>query len=1848
MSKSKKTRNTQQDRAGKNHTGKNQTGQKRSQQKREGIVLLVVLSLLVLFVLVGVTYAIATRMANRSAKSHAKRDIRGDDPRKELDQAMYQILRGPASNVKSSLLGQSLLRDLYGNGVFGNMAAAPTVAEFSPAGGQVIRVDVPVRTYDEAIKFSPLRDFYAGSVFTVLDGPYPLRSTRVLRYVPLNRTQLAFLLTAFQDSMAPQATNNNIYMTFYLEAFDLTAAEHTALYDTMVANPPNASTGVPLRFVINGKPYSGTGYGYDPRNGNNRAGVTANINGLSTSPTAPVALLPHFAFGIYNDDYTNVDVPRGDANEGYDAPDFRNMFLAMVPVDANANFIEDSLIPSYHRPGLIQYMRTGANSSAWVPSTGYKTFRRQVIFRPMPWDHPNFTGSTPLLAGGTPNAGIDGNWGVSGVDDDNDGVTDNASEFLSENSDDYFDNDTQLLNRLTGNDPSVPAIYDVDNDGDGDKESIWLDPGFPIKTTPDGIKYKVLIAAYVVDLDGRININAAGNLAQAVQDLTTPNSKPSYLPDNRTRLYSSATAAGTLHFLDTTLPTSPGGNLPRGFGYGPAEINFRHLLDTPATANDFNNYQTFLNVRNGVGNRPGAAGVDELLSQVRNVGWTNYFSLSSVLGSPPDIFGASSFGLDNLGNPIFTYMTQDDSGANSAANQTVDDPYEKNLLSPSSNDALFTLAELERVLRRADIDAKSLPSRLAVALQTSDVGVPSTAARHGLVTTRSSYIPSLPLPPQPINFTADTNDLYDILYNSAGFNPTTRPAAIRRLNSSGTAVIAKHGSYPTILDLMAAKIYQQDPTVNIDTLNTRLRQLLPFELFHGQKMDVNRLWGDGVDNNGNGVVDEPGESLNSIWSGISGFNGTNPNFANNDPLFGEAAARQIFARQLYCMMLLMVDLDVQGTSAATRNFVQPLQEVGLSTSRQRFLTARRIAQWAVNVVDFRDPDAIMTPFLFDVNPYDSGGWNPVATVRENWVLGAEAPELLMTELVAFHDRRVRDTRDEASMGKTTTDVMMPDNDFDQYRLPQGSLFIELFCPRNRNNPAAPRELYDVGGISTIPRLRLDRTTPANGAGTVFPVWRIAISEFHPPVDSVQTKLSARQDSITPNPVDLNLLPGPTFSEPLPIDRVIWFTNGLTPTAANTPDTLPTHVFFRREAAHSAALRCGDYALLGPRENTYIGSQEPAASMLPGDTDVANQQIVLAPSQYNPASFFSANPTVSGRNEANVSFYPAMNAGAAQIKAPLTMIIASQTPTRADWADDTDGVTAVQALQSGKVGLSISEPLYDAYYPEPKVQTNPTHALTDGFRVYDPAGALFLPDQPFDERAGNPLATAPTAGENNGTFQDYKTAFLQRLANPLRPYNGNLVVGGNPNPNYNPYVTVDWSSIDLTVFNGSGPETGTPNFQFRTRRPPATPRKIWNTKAAPLATAKAAGTPDIFGHKLSSLGGADHTLGFLNQGEMGNRLTPSPANAATGDPNQPFPWLVWNNRPFANHLELMQVPASSAGRLTHEFNLNTGANPYGGATSPPTLAEFKGTYGHLLNFFHTTTDNGAGTRTVGKANYYRLLDFVETPSRYLGAERWYNPSIFATETVGSQGEFMIGYRPPFNKLSRFRDPGRINLNTISDYRVWEALTKGFFAQDPRFDPNVNVNVLTPSPNQITGAFSYWERFLISRRGGGSSFGTLPTQFGNPFRSVGAANLAPTAALRAISNGQDGIQATLLRNDTQAAADPLLDSDFTTQRALDATNNSGMQYHPISRLANMVSGQSNVYAVWLTVGYFEVTPGAVDRGHPDGYRLGAEIGFDTGEIRRHRGFYIIDRSIPVAFEPGKNHNVDNCVLLRRFIE
>ena len=212
---------------------------------------------------------------------------------------------------------------------------------------------------------------------------------------------------------------------------------------------------------------------------------------------------------------------------------------------------------------------------------------------------------------------------------------------------------------------------------------------------------------------------------------------------------------------------------------------------------------------------------------------------------------------------------------------------------------------------------------------------------------------------------------------------------------------------------------------------------------------------------------------------------------------------------------------------------------------------------------------------------------------------------------------------------------------------------------------------------------------------------------------------------------------------------------------------------------------------------------------------------------------------------------------------------------------------------------------------------------------------------------------------------------------------------------------------------------------------------------------------------------------------------------------------------------------------------------------------------------------------------------------------------------------------------------------------------------------------------------WRNFVDARRGySDTSSGTanplhfntaFPTFFSNPLRSSFAADLMPDVAnMRKDSQDPNEpdrglIQATLLRRAGNGSR-PLFSYQSSTQQGGggapgqlqfhdQSDRNSYFRYQGMERLSNLVTAHSNVYAVWITIGYFEVEPWKhpitgvplpPDVAHPDGWQLSQEVGLDSGEVTRNRSFYLIDRSIPVAFEPGENHNVDRSILIRRAIE
>jgi hypothetical protein len=481
----------------------------------------------------------------------------------------------------------------------------------------------------------------------------------------------------------------------------------------------------------------------------------------------------------------------------------------------------------------------------------------------------------------------------------------------------------------------------------------------------------------------------------------------------------------------------------------------------------------------------------------------------------------------------------------------------------------------------------------------------------------------------------------------------------------------------------------------------------------------------------------------------------------------------------------------------------------------------------------------------------------------------------------------------------------------------------------------------------------------------------------------------------------------------------------------------------------------------------------------------------------------------------------------------------------------------------------------------------------------------------------------------GTTPNVAIIHLQRLANPSVAYNATT----------NPYRTIDSLPIDLIAFNGweddshdlaSGLSTAT-TIMFASHQRGETTTSIaannlWAEQLAakPLTATYSETeltTPVSTAHVFPYL--LYHSLGFMNQSLTIPTTTPVPATYARrtttpnlGDPDfsgspstSPFPWLNCNNRPFVDPLELLLVPAVKTSMLCRTFGIST-SDPYGTWGAP---------YPHLLSLLQSSDPAATSNKAP---QMYRLLEMVGVPSRFVGTETQINPTVSATN---------CNFHPPFNRIPTYREPGKINLNTIYDSTVFSGLMNG------RTTP-------------------IWTEFLQSRRGDTATdvlampSTTCPTEFAHPFRSFGGANLIPSLTTDDLKpKNTREINATLLREGATAGT-PLF--NYSSSYAYDdTTRNPYFRYQALQRLANLTTTRSNVYAVWITVGYFEVSPAATGYDttiYPDGYQLGRELGIDTGTVKRHRAFYMYDRSRPVGFQRGQDLNVNQGTLVERVIE
>ncbi len=1224
---------------------------------------------------------------------------------------------------------------------------------------------------------------------------------------------------------------------------------------------------------------------------------------------------------------------------------------------------------------------------------------------------------------------------------------------------------------------------DVDINGDGIDDAVWLDIGLPTQTDSLGRSFRPMVAYRIIDMDSRLNLNVHGSFAD----------------------WQIGSVAGS---TDTR----------RGSSYGAAEVSLRDVVRAPgaSAAAASAAYQQLLNLRSGndanqltptPGNADNALQSDQTLFGYRG----HLVSVGGFFATGLDLFGRSVIGRNAGAGSLYGAAAQPEFGnvfplTNDSSATGI--PYAADLgIGGGVGDSLFQAFELEALLR-GDADAQLSSSRL--------VGFDGLAANLASITTDSAEV-SMP------------------------------PDSVAALLRDQVTSLADHDS------LLG-------------------RGYLSSDVLMGGKFDLNQAIGNGEDDNGNGIVDEPSE----VGAGQLSSQHDTPVFMFDIGNIDRASK----ARQLFTLALLVTGNGTPGGSGQN-------PPMFLSGGTFNNLAYRRaVAQWAVNVVDFADTDSICTRFEYFTDPF-----NPASNATDV-VWGAERPEMLFSEVVATHDRRNQDLGTDADGDTTDSDGDgTSDDDWDSGMLPETSLFIELFHPWTQSdvaNVAAP-----ASGTTDTRFQRLPAEYGSNQGVDISamagdsPVWRIGVRR-------------SRQDT--------GFLRAIFFADPTAAPagvRVGGVTNNFYPsyqTASGSSVDVPL-------------VQPGEYLVLGSSGNTSDAEFRTTfgrrSSGLP-DNDMT-RSIVLDNDTAGGTGVEWLEWDGTSVTDASGGNKNRRNCDVAVIDMPRSLSVS-----------DLDGVGPdggyLSVVQNEGLGLAAMQP-------------------------EDGTALLVARDTPLD--GIQPNDDDRNAIWTNGVTDGFRVLYLQRLADPTQEFDATT----------NPYLTIDTMDVDLFAFNGltNNPRNNTrgqmENYvanantggvvdgesEFRTIERGEAVNEFFETDHGATVVQRADAARRTFfrtertvqpqedtntildSHNLSFE--FNQTLGIINDSIVGSAA--------------PMGHLVWNNRPFANKMELFHVPLHGNEFMLDRFNFCRALEEVEMLDMDSTDEEVFAYYlsddkfGHLMGFGGTSAVTGgagsspssamgveanlrASRRAVTIANRFdNILDFVEVPSRFQGLSKWLDPSLASLASVMTRppaNGLNFSLQPPFHRLPSFRRPGMINLNTMKQQLVYNAARGGF--------GNADFNDITVAQNSDLFNSSYRAQY-VSPNASGDANGTVQGRTNGMAGLFRGAGVPGQRLFDFNSNGTSG--GINFFADTDSSS--WFDNEFR------------------QRIGSVATTRSSVFAIWITIGYFEVDETG---------QVGNELGADEGEARRDRAFYMLDRSIPVACEPGKDHNIDQAILVRSIVE
>jgi hypothetical protein len=486
--------------------------------------------------------------------------------------------------------------------------------------------------------------------------------------------------------------------------------------------------------------------------------------------------------------------------------------------------------------------------------------------------------------------------------------------------------------------------------------------------------------------------------------------------------------------------------------------------------------------------------------------------------------------------------------------------------------------------------------------------------------------------------------------------------------------------------------------------------------------------------------------------------------------------------------------------------------------------------------------------------------------------------------------------------------------------------------------------------------------------------------------------------------------------------------------------------------------------------------------------------------------------------------------------------------------------------------------------------------------------------------------------NKGTFQGGRshTVLLRRLACPnLDP---NPFVPGTATPYFadkpfNPYVTVDYLSNVPTndavkVLPGDTGLTGqwnTANYMPPDRRRSMARRQPYVAALADLTQQNAPAEPvraTFFKHNNST-----------------------EAAETTRHLDVPFDWLVHLDRAPATVAEVLNVSAVPPHRLTQQFVVGKYDQEVAPGLQPDLLSR----------------------QLTAEAKYQHLAPWQDQNARLYRALEY----------------FTVGDRSPYPGTGG-RVAGLVNVNTAFDRATFEAVIdarlqpgptvprKGnFFFENPPVGATPAAGAVTDAWQAI-GANSVLQRKQVLLSGTGPapdrpfwpfaapvavSDPALPgydpqypnTPYNYPFPPVAVTPPNPPG----IGVGDTILGGTFTPQHSPQATPPQVSTDYSpTQGAVNYTaaqpptapdlQDPSQKFPPfilnevLSKISGHVTTRSNTFAVFLTVGFFEVVDDATLP-----VKLGAEVTTSNGKAIRHQMFSVVDRT-NLAIDAGKALN------------